>query len=97
MKIVLKKWTMEDATSLSEICNKVDRKFLSNRIPFPYTIDNANWWLNMAKDNEGKKGIFRAIIVDGKYVGNIDKINSNCLKKTFRPCMYQGKGIFYDE
>lgn len=71
MDVVLKKWTMGDKDKLSNICNKVERQFLSNRIPFPYTEDDAKWWLNMAGEHDGKNGIFRAIIVDGEYVGNI--------------------------
>lgn len=71
MDVVLKKWTMDDKEKLSNICNKVERQFLSNRIPFPYTEDDAKWWLNMVGEHDGKDGIFRAIIVDGEYVGNI--------------------------
>ncbi len=71
MDLVLKKWTMDDKEKLSNICNKVERQFLSNRIPFPYTEEDAKWWLNMADEHDGKDGIFRAIIVDGEYVGNI--------------------------
>lgn len=71
MDVVLKKWTMDDKEKLSNICNKVERQFLSNRIPFPYTEDDAKWWLNMAGEHDGKDGIFRAIIGDGEYVGNI--------------------------
>ncbi len=32
---------------------------------------SAEWWLTMVKDNEGKKGVFREIVVDGKIVGTI--------------------------
>lgn len=71
MEVTLKKWTMDDKTKLANMCNKVDRQFLSNRIPFPYTQEDASWWLNMAKENEEVDGIFRAIFVDGEYVGNI--------------------------
>lgn len=77
MNILLKKWTMEDKDKLANICNKVDRKFLSNRIPYPYTEMNAIWWLNMVQEQEGKDGIFRAIIVDEEYVGNISVEKKN--------------------
>ena len=43
MKIELKKWSFEDKESLIEICNAVDRKYLANRLPFPYTEDSADW------------------------------------------------------
>lgn len=71
MKIELKKWSFEDKESLIEICNAVDRGYLANRLPFPYTEDSADWWLNMVHEHEGKDGVFRAIVVDGKIRGNI--------------------------
>lgn len=71
MHIELRKWGMKDKSTLVKICNEVDRTYLSNRIPSPYTQDDATWWLNMAENNEGKDGVFRAIIVDGECVGNI--------------------------
>lgn len=71
MEIILKKWTIDDKTELANMCNKIDRQFLSNRIPFPYTQKDATWWLNMALKNDQIKGVFRAIVVDGEYVGNI--------------------------
>lgn len=71
MNIILKEWTIDDKIKLVNMCNKVDRQFLSNRVPFPYTEEDAAWWLNMVQDHEGIDGIFRAIVVDGEYVGNI--------------------------
>ena len=71
MNIELKKWSLNDKGSLIEICNSVDRTYLANRIPFPYTEDSANWWLNMVQEHEGKDGVFRAITVDRQIVGNI--------------------------
>ena len=44
---------------------------LSDRLPNPYTNESAEWWLNIVKENEGKTGIFREIIVDGKIIGTI--------------------------
>lgn len=69
--VKLRQWTLEDAESLIELCNAADRKYLSNRLPHPYTDKNADWWLNMVLENEGVTGLFRAITVDGKVVGNI--------------------------
>ena len=40
-------------------------------MPNPYTNESAEWWLNIVKENEGKTGIFREIIVDGKIIGTI--------------------------
>lgn len=71
MEVKLRKWSLEDKQELIVLCNKVDRKYLSDRIPYPYTDKDANWWINMVLDSEGKDGIFRAIIVDNKILGNI--------------------------
>lgn len=71
MEITLEKWKKEDAYDLMRICNETDRTYLSNRLPYPYTEENADWWLNMVSEKEGKRGIFRSVRVDGEIVGNI--------------------------
>lgn len=62
---------MDDKEHLITVCNSVDRTYLANRLPFPYTEDSAAWWLNMVGEHEGNDGIFRAIMADGEIVGNI--------------------------
>lgn len=71
MKIELQKWSWQDKQALIKICDSVDRTYLSNRLPHPYTEESADWWLNMLAENDGKTGIFRKIIADGEIVGNI--------------------------
>ncbi len=71
MKPELKIPTAQDKEGLIEVCNAVDRKFLSGRLPYPYTDESADWWLNMIAEKEGKTGVWRVIYVDGKLVGNI--------------------------
>lgn len=71
MNVKLKKWTQEFKPELIKICNEVDRSYLSNRLPYPYTEESADWWLGMVSEHDGKDGIFRAIVADGKIVGNI--------------------------
>ncbi len=71
MKVELRKWSMDDKKELKELCNAIDRTYLSNRLPNPYTEEDANWWLNMVAKSEGIDGTFRAMIVDGKIVGSI--------------------------
>ena len=53
------------------LCSAVDRSFLSDRLPNPYTEADADWWLGMVAENEGKEGIWRTIEVDGQLVGSI--------------------------
>ena len=71
MKIELKKPTMEDKEGLKAVCNAVDRKYLSDRLPYPYTDAAAEWWINMVAENDGRTGLWRMIYADGKLVGNI--------------------------
>ena len=71
MKIELRKWSLADKIELKELCNAVDRTYLSDRLPNPYTEDDANWWLNMVAKSEGVDGTFRAMVVDGKIVGSV--------------------------
>ena len=71
MTIDLHKWTSADLKALMALCNAVDRTFLSDRLPYPYTEADADWWLGMVAENEGKEGVWRAIVVDGLIVGSI--------------------------
>jgi len=71
MKVELRKWSLADKDELKELCNAVDRAYLSDRLPNPYTVDDANWWLNAVAKNEGVDGTFRAVVVDGKIVGSV--------------------------
>ena len=71
MKVELKKWSLDDKKQLMDICNSVERDYLSDRLPYPYTEECADWWLNMVLEHDGKDGVFRAIVADGKIVGNI--------------------------
>ena len=71
MTIDLHKWTSADRESLMALCNAVDRTFLSDRLPYPYTEADADWWLGMVAENDGKEGVWRSIVLDGQIVGSI--------------------------
>ena len=71
MAINLHTWTPADKPALMALCNAVDRTFLSDRLPYPYTEADADWWLWMVAENDGKEGVWRAIVVDGQIVGSI--------------------------
>ena len=71
MIITLHTWTPADKPALMALCNAVDRTFLSDRLPYPYTEADADWWLGMVAANEGKESVWRAIVVDGQIVGSI--------------------------
>ena len=70
MKIELKKPSISDKSTLAKMCHGVDRRYLSERLPYPYTEEDAEWWINMAEENDGKTGIWRVIYADGALVGN---------------------------
>ena len=71
MTVDLHKWTFSDREALMALCNAVDRTYLSDRLPYPYTEADADWWLGVVAENEGKEGVWRAIVVDGQIVGSI--------------------------
>ena len=71
MTVDLHKWTFADREALMALCNAVDRTFLSDRLPYPYTEADADWWLGMVAEDEGKEGAWRSIWVDGQLVGSI--------------------------
>ena len=56
---------MNDSKELTALCNAVDRSFLSDRLPYPYTEEDAKAWLNMVAQNDSVTGIYRAIVMDG--------------------------------
>ena len=71
MTINLHEWTSADTGTLIALCNAVDRTFLSDRLPYPYTEADADWWLGMVAENDGKEGIWRSIWADSELVGSI--------------------------
>ena len=71
MTIILHKWTSNDKEALMALCNDVDRTFLSDRLPYPYTEADADWWLGMVAENDGKEGVWRSIWVDAQLIGSI--------------------------
>ena len=71
MKVDFRKWSLTDKKELMELCNAVDRTFLSDRLPNPYTDDDADWWLNLVAKSESVDGTFRAMLLDGKIIGSV--------------------------
>ncbi len=99
MKLELKKWSEDNKKDLINICNSVDRKYLSERLPYPYTEESADWWYENVVSGDGKNGIFRAVAVDGEIVGSIsvEPKSDIYIKDTEIGYMllseYHGKGI----
>ena len=66
--LVLREFEKADRSSIVTIlnCPEVTR-FLSSRIPSPYTLNDADWWL----ETGCKQGFVRAIEIDGTFAGCI--------------------------
>ena len=71
LKLELRHWTQADAMELTSLCNAVDRRFLSDRLPNPYTEKDAEEWLKTVSENEAVTGIYRAVVYDRKLIGSM--------------------------
>lgn len=71
MEIKLVKWSDALKDGLIRVCNNTDRTYLTGRLPYPYTERDADWWLAMISEHDGKDSLFRAVVADGVVVGNI--------------------------
>lgn len=69
---ILRKWRKEDAEVIVKAANNPNiAANLRNTFPYPYTLEDAKWYVEDCISKEGEKQITRAIVVDGKAVGSI--------------------------
>lgn len=72
MKFLLRSFEKEDAQNIAKSADNPNiAKYLRNSFPNPYTLEDANWYINDCICKEGKNQIVRAISVDEKTVGSI--------------------------
>ena len=72
MNIELIPWTQADPDDIARIFTDVDRSYLADGLPTPYTREHVEEWLSEeVLPNEGTQGLFRIIRVDGRYVGDV--------------------------
>lgn len=72
MEFILREWRQEDAEEIAKAANNPNiAGNLRNTFPYPYSLEDAKWYVNDCISNEGKNQITRAIEVDGKAVGSI--------------------------
>lgn len=71
MKFTLRAWRMDDQAGLCRLCNEADRRYLSDRMPFPYTMEDAKQFIKNAMAQDGQTAVFRVICVDEEVIGNI--------------------------
>lgn len=68
MALFLREFRSGDEQELVAILNDEDVvRYLSSKIPYPYTFEDASWWINQGS----RSGTVRAIEVNGKLVGCI--------------------------
>ena len=72
MKIELESWMNAGFEAVADIFTRVDRSYLSNTIPMPYTVECAeNWYMNTIAPAEEKTILSHIIYVDGRHAGYI--------------------------
>ena len=81
MSVELRPWTDQDYEALVHICNHIDRTYLSDTIPNPYHLEDAKEYIAIANQSEGQTGIYRAILNDGKIVGNISVVKKKDIRQ----------------
>ena len=70
--IILRPWKTEDTKVLAAAANHPQiAQNLRNVFPYPYTIEDAAWFINDCIQKEGTDQLLRAIEVDGTIVGSI--------------------------
>lgn len=66
--ITLRDFKQQDAPHIIKTLNDEQvTRFLSSKIPFPYTQADADWWINQGSKN----GIIKAIVVNEQFAGCI--------------------------
>ena len=72
MNIERIRWDEVAPDDIARIFTEVDRSFLADGLPTPYTREHVEKWLNEdVLPNEGTRGLFRIICVDGSCVGDV--------------------------
>lgn len=72
MNIELIQWSESVLEGIAEIFTRTDRSFLSDGLPMPYTRLHAQDWLERnVLPREGKNGLYRVILANGKCAGVI--------------------------
>lgn len=71
MEIELVNWSADMSEDLSRIFTKMNRKYTTNRLPVHFEIEDAQKKIAEFSKEEGKSGIYRAIVYLGSVIGEI--------------------------
>ncbi len=78
MNVELRKWKLKDASDLAEIIsNKKVQDNLRDGIPYPYTIKDAEFFINDMLNADSDKIYAFAITADGELAGSIAVYRQN--------------------
>ncbi|HDZ08285.1 GNAT family N-acetyltransferase [Pseudohongiella sp.] len=70
MRITLRDYESSDAPRLVELANNENvSQFLIYTFPYPYTMEDANWWISVGSHDNGT--ITKAIEYDGAFIGTV--------------------------
>ena len=70
MDVRLTKWNDDDIEALVSLANNKNiADTLRDRFPYPYTIEDAKWWVDFQKNLDPKQNF--AIRVNDKFAGGI--------------------------
>ena len=72
MKIILRNWEMKDAQNLAQIINnKKIQDYLRDGLAYPYTVHDAENYIEQIRGDDPQKAVALAICVEDRVVGNI--------------------------
>lgn len=75
MQFNVRKWTIKDAVSLQVSANNIKiAKSLRDTFPYPYTLEDAFWYINYCLSQDDKESMYYAIEVDNIAIGSISLI-----------------------
>ena len=96
MNVSLRKWQISDKYALAKIITPNILKNLRDGIPWPYTLDDAAFFINSVREGMDKGEVFSfAICVDDELAGAITAYrNTNIHYRTAELGYYIGEGFW---
>ncbi|KAF3016231.1 hypothetical protein E8E14_012069 [Neopestalotiopsis sp. 37M] len=76
-KCFVRPYAMSDAQVMAEAANHPEiSRFMRNRFPFPYTLEDAESWINLSSQRDPRVN-FCICLNDGTYAGGIGLVPSD--------------------
>ena len=78
MDFILEEWKEDHIPGVAKYANneKIAGR-LRDSFPYPYTEEDAQWFVRDCMEKEGKTQLSRAIVVNGEAVGSIAVIRKD--------------------